>query len=247
MIAASQYRDHTVTSTDSQPGTVSQTVLDNVGWHAIQGPHRALSEVLGNAGRYHLDVAPFAAISDTTAPDAWADLGRLMDGHAAVLFRPGIEVPDGWKTEHQLLCYQLVAGDLAEPRVDIELVDLGPQDVPEMLELVAATQPGPFSERTIELGSYIGHRSGGRLVAMAGERMRPPGFTEVSAVCTAADQRGRGLGGALTLAVADHIRERGDEAFLHVAADNTTALNLYLTLGFVVRCEVDVVIVREER
>lgn len=224
----------------------TDTVLDNVGWHAMQGPHRSLADVLDNACRYQLDVAPFAALSDTASPDAWDDLARLMGEHAAVLFQPNIEIADGWKTEHHLLCYQMVAGDLVEPGTDVELVELGPQDVPDMLELVAATRPGPFANRTIELGHYIGHRVDGRLVAMAGERMRAPGFTEVSAVCTAADHRGKGLGGALTLAVAKHIRDRADEAFLHVATDNINAYNLYLALGFTVRCESDVVIVRRQ-
>jgi predicted GNAT family acetyltransferase len=116
-----------------------------------------------------------------------------------------------------------------------------------MLALISETRPGPFEERTIEMGRYLGHRVDGRLVAMAGERMRCPGFTEVSAVCTAADQRGRGLGAALTLAIVDHIRSRGDEAFLHAAADNETAVNLYFKLGFVLRRELEVHVVRENR
>jgi predicted GNAT family acetyltransferase len=114
-----------------------------------------------------------------------------------------------------------------------------------MLALVKQTQPGPFSERTIEMGRYLGHRADGRLVAMAGERMRCPGFAEVSAVCTDPGYRGRGLGGALTLAVAQHIRGRGDEAFLHVAEENVTAQRLYLELGFTVRRDdVDVLILK---
>lgn len=221
-------------------------VLDNVGWHAISGPQSALADRVGLAGRYHLDVAPFAAIADPTSDEAWRDLATLTGaGHPAVLFAPNLEPRTGWSVVRHFNCLQLVAGEIGEPP-DIDLVDLGPDDVPEMLELVAATRPGPFSDRTIEMGRYLGHHVDGRLVAMAGERMRCAGFTEVSAVCTAPDMRGRGLGGMLTLAVSHHIRSRGDEAFLHVAEDNTNALRLYLDIGFTVRRDdIDVLIVRE--
>lgn len=219
----------------------SDPVLDNAVWHSIDGAHAHLAEREGRAGRFLRDVGPFSAVADA---DAWGDLARLVGGgHGALLFAPGVVVPEGWTEEHRFPCVQMVAADVPPPP-DIELVDLGPDDVPEMLDLVAATRPGPFEKRTIELGRYLGHRVDGRLVAMAGERMRVPGYTEVSAVCTAADQRGRGLGTALTLAVVHHIRERGDEAFLHASADNTNAIRLYEALGFRLRTSPDVVIAR---
>ena len=103
-------------------------------------------------------------------------------------------------------------------RADPEAVRLGPADVPEMLDLVARTEPGPFVPRTIALGTYLGIRRGGALVAMAGERMRPPGWGEISAVCTDPAHRGQGLAGRLVRAVGAVIRERGDVPFLHAAA-----------------------------
>jgi predicted GNAT family acetyltransferase len=226
--------------------TETATLLDNIGWHAIVGPHSALADRNGLAGRYQLDVAPFSAIADPASDEAWNDLAELAGpAHPAVLFAPGLQARDGWDVVMQFKCLQMIAGDIADPPDDLELVDLTPDDVPEMLALVAATRPGPFSERTIEMGRYLGHRVDGRLVAMAGERMRCPGFSEVSAVCTDEAFRGRGLGGALTLAVAKYIRARGDEAFLHVAEENTTAQRLYLELGFTVRRDdVDVLILR---
>src|SRR5215467_14372400 len=75
---------------------------------------------------------------------------------------------------------------------------LGTTDVPEMLELTAATEPGPFLPQTIRMGSYFGIRaSDGRLVAMAGERLRSTAFAEISAVCTHPEFRGRGYAPAL--------------------------------------------------
>jgi ribosomal protein S18 acetylase RimI-like enzyme len=220
-------------------------VLDDVAWQALSGPHRDLADRNGLAARYQRDVAPFSGIADRSA-QAWDDLAELVGaGKPAILFGPALEPPGDWTVDVRFGCLQLVATDITDRVPEIPLVDLGPQDVPEMMELVQSTNPGPFSERTIDMGRYLGHKLDGRLVAMAGERMRVPGFVEVSAVCTADDQRGKGLGAATTLAVVRNIRERGDDAFLHVKNDNTTALRLYLALGFTVRREVDVVIARK--
>lgn len=118
---------------------------------------------------------------------------------------------------------------------DAEAVRLGPADVPDMLDLVERTQPGPFEPRTVELGTYLGIRRDGALVAMAGERLHPPGWTEISAVCTDPGHRGEGLATRLILAVAHGIRERGETPFLHTAASNTGAIRLYESLGFRLR------------
>jgi ribosomal protein S18 acetylase RimI-like enzyme len=220
-------------------------VLDNPVWHAIDGPSAHLAERNGLAGRYHKDVAPFGAIADDYSSEAWDDLARLIGpGHRAMLFRPTVRVPGDWLSEFRIPCVQLVADRVTAGPPDLELQPLTADDVPEMLDLVAATRPGPFEHRTIELGTYLGHRSGGRLVAMAGERMRCPGYTEVSAVCTAEDHRGKGLGAALTLAVVHLARARGEEAFLHAASDNVNAIRLYEALGFTLRTPAQVVIVR---
>ena len=236
-----------MTETDAPVATRSERdahVLDNPVWHAISGPSSHLAEHAGLAGRYHKDVAPFGAIADDTS-ETWSDLARLIGpGHRAMLFKPTVRIPDDWISEFRIPCVQLVADGVTAGAPDLELQPLTAGDVPEMLDLVAATRPGPFEHRTIELGTYLGHRSGGRLVAMAGERMRCPGYTEVSAVCTASDHRGRGLGAALTLAVVHLVRARGEEAFLHAASDNVDAIRLYQALGFTLRTEAEVVIVR---
>jgi predicted GNAT family acetyltransferase len=108
-------------------------------------------------------------------------------------------------------------------------------DVDEMLALTELTKPGPFGKRTPELGTYLGIRDGGRLVAMAGERLRLPGFTEVSAVCTHPEYQGRGFARMLISAVVRQITERGETPFLHVAQVNTRAIRVYEELGFKTR------------
>jgi predicted GNAT family acetyltransferase len=128
------------------------------------------------------------------------------------------------------------AGVAGEP--DPAAVRLGEADVPEILDLVRRTNPGPFAERTIELGDYLGIRDGGRLVAMAGERFKVPGWTEVSAVCTDPGFRGRGLAARLVRAVVAGIRARDERPYLHAASINTGAIKLYERLGFAVRTPV---------
>ena len=112
---------------------------------------------------------------------------------------------------------------------------LGNDDSAEMIELTALTKPGPFSTRTHELGAYFGIREGSKLVAMAGERLKVPGYTEVSAVCTHPDHNGKGYARVLMIEVMRVIRERGETPFLHVRQDNERAIALYERLGFIKR------------
>jgi ribosomal protein S18 acetylase RimI-like enzyme len=220
-------------------------VLDNVVWHSLSGPHRELAEHLGRAARFERDVAPFSGIADPDDERAWADLGGIVGaGKPAILFVPDVDIPSGWSRDHAIRCFQMVADRVDGHATSDELIELGPDDVGDMMELVNATRPGPFGPRTIELGRYVGVRREGRLVAMTGERMRCPGFTEVSAVCTAEDVRGQGLARELVLAVIEGIRARGDEAFLHVETKNTPAVGLYESMGFTTRSEAEALIVR---
>ncbi|WP_406208323.1 GNAT family N-acetyltransferase [Kitasatospora sp. NBC_01560] len=212
--------------------------LDNPARAALLGPHAHFAERRGDVLRYPADVSPFAALPDRPDEETWRDLAALF-GPGTVLSATGdpSTVPGHWEIVMHGPGVQLVDDGLrAEP--DEEAVRLGPADVPEMLALVAHARPGPFLPRTIEFGGYLGIRRGGELVAMAGERLRPPGWTEISAVCTAESHRGQGLATRLVRAVAAGIRERGDTPFLHTSAANSTAIRLYESLGFRLRRKV---------
>jgi ribosomal protein S18 acetylase RimI-like enzyme len=218
--------------------------LDNPARAALLGPHAHFAERRGSVLRYPSDVTPFVALPDEPDEQTWRDVAALL-GPGAVVPVAGIQgsPPSHWETVMDLRGVQLVDDGIAAAP-DGEAVRLGPEDVPEMLALVEHAQPGPFLPRTVELGTYLGIRREGRLVAMAGERLHPPGFTEISAVCTAESHRGQGLATRLVLAVADGIRARGETPFLHAAAGNTDAIRLYTSLGFRLRREVSFVAVR---
>jgi len=224
-----------MSSTASLETTTSTShVLDNPAWAALTGPHAHLAERVGRAARYPVDVAGFHAITDNDDPRAWADLATLVGPGSVAAVRVVSETPDGWEIVRSGQGVQLVDTALrAEP--DPEAVRLGADDVPEILDLVARTEPGPYLPRTVEMGTYLGIRHEGRLVALAGERLHPPGWTEISAVCTDPDHRGRGLATRLVRAVAAGIKERGDRPFLHAAATNTNAIRLYESIGFTLR------------
>jgi len=220
-------------------------VLDNPVWHALAGPQATVAEGDGRALRYDPAVTVFAAVPDAPTPASWDALRALVGpGGAAVIVRDVVPVPPGWREMFrapglQMVCDRPITAtipiDGPEPEVEI----LTTAAVPEMIKLVDRTRPGPFLERTIELGTYLGIRDRGPLVAMAGTRVRAPGFTEISAVCTDDDYRGRGLATLLMDRLVDEILDRGEVACLHAVTTNTTAIRLYETLGFTTRREMD--------
>jgi ribosomal protein S18 acetylase RimI-like enzyme len=219
--------------------------LDNPVWHSLTVAHEAFAEVNGLARRYHADYSVFGA-ADVLDRDGWRDLASLVGpGGMAVLFRRDITTPpDGFRFVFDEQADQMIAPpDIAVPAQAV--VELGADDAADMVALAELTAPGPLKFRAHELGRFVGVRDEtGQLIAMAGERFRPNGFTEISGVCTHPGAQGRGLAAALTLHIAAGIQARGDGAFLHVRHGNDNAKRLYDRLGFTTRCIVRVVGVR---
>ncbi|GAA12783.1 GNAT family N-acetyltransferase [Gordonia alkanivorans] len=214
------------------------TPLDNPARAALAGPHARFAEGVGTALRYHPDVCPMAALPDGPTAQDWADAARMV-GPGNSLFIPVVAdtPPADWQSKMHLPGVQMIdAGVPARP--DDAAIRLTADDVPQMTDLVSRTRPGPFRKRTIEMGTYLGFRRNGRLIAMGGERLTLPGYTEISAVCTDPDHRGEGLASRLVLALAQGIRDRGETPILHADATNVNAIRLYEQLGFEVRKEV---------
>ena len=209
-------------------------VLDNPAYAALTGPHAFLAEWHGGALRYPVDVAPYAALPGLADSGDWADLATLAGRAGQVRFAGAPAwAPDGWQvTRHARL--QMIDASVSTARCD-EAVRLSAADVPDMLNLAASTEPGPFLPGAIELGTYLGIYRNGTLVAMAGERLHPPDWAEISAVCTRAEYRGQGLARELVSALVTEIRSRGESAFLHVSAGDRRVVGLYESLGFQAR------------
>lgn len=213
--------------------------LDNLIWDALTTRQAGFAIGEGAARRFPTDVAPFVAIEQPSVR-AYEELAQLVAPESpAVLFTADrVEPPPGLLTvafERPLT--QMIVHDIRPQTEPLDFIELEPADVPEMIALVELTKPGPYKPRTIQLGRYIGIRRDGQLVAMAGERLKPEGFTEVSAVCTHPDWRGHGFASGLVTQMALHIRERGDIPILHTGSANTPAISVYLKLGFILRRE----------
>ena len=218
---------------------MTQHPLDRPAWHALTARQANLALGDAVAVRFRPSVNVFGAACDH-APDSLAALAPLVAlgdtlGLIEALTDPG-PYPDvpGLTVQSARALDQMVLTALDRRAAPVAIVPLGADDVPAMLTLTALTAPGPFFAETYLQGGYIGVKRDGRLLAMAGERMKPPGFTEVSAVCTHPDARGQGLARALMEAVIGRILTRGETAFLHTYPDNP-AVRLYASLGFETR------------
>jgi ribosomal protein S18 acetylase RimI-like enzyme len=224
-----------------------EAMLDNPGYASLCGAHARFAQVRGRARRYPDDVAPFLALPSPPSAQDWRDAAGLVAPGAFVAGRYGAaELPDGWRAVRTFDLVQMIE-ERATGADCAEAIALGAADVPEMLELVAETEPGPFLERTVELGDYRGIRRDGALVAMAGERFHVDGWTEISAVCTKPDHRGQGLAAGLMGALIAGIHGRSERAFLHVMSTNTGAIRLYEALGFRVRQHATLTVVTREQ
>ena len=211
--------------------------LDNVIWEALTTRQTNFAEGSDGARKFIREVSPLAALS-VTGPPGYAALANLLEprGSAGIFLDEPYQPQPDWTYVAGAPLVQMVlqSGTAAECSAAgaQDIIEVGSNDSPEMLELTTLTKPGPFGTRTHELGSYIGIRCEGKLVAMAGERLKVPGFTEISAVCTHPGHTGKGYGAALMIEMMQGIRKREETPFLHVRQDNPRAIALYERLGF---------------
>ncbi len=208
--------------------------LDRPVWHALTSRQAHLARGDGRALRFDGDYGLFAAAAD---PSDLSGITALIPPGAAVALveTDAIAPPPGAALVQHRALYQMIADRIAPDDVDFAVTALTDSDAEEMLALATLTEPGPFFRRTHQLGDFIGVKTQGRLVAMAGERMKLDGFTEVSGVCTHPRHRGKGYAGGLMRITAKRIAARGETPFLHVWADNVGAIALYEALGYRLR------------
>lgn len=231
--------------------------LDNPVWGALvgapdgQGGHAAMAQRNGLAVRYPRDVSPLAGLREPS-PQAFSDLRALVDmGEEVWLLTPNpLALPPEWEVVRARYIDQMVcAGAQPVPAVQPiahawPLLEMGADDVPDMIALAAETKPGPFVQKTITMGRYLGVRTAdGRLAAMSGTRMALGEYTEISAVCTSPDARGAGHARALMQTLIAQIQASGKTPFLHVKTENG-AKQVYEKLGFAVRREICFSVIR---
>jgi predicted GNAT family acetyltransferase len=217
-------------------------------WSALTTSHARFA--LGNdmARRFPPDVSPMTAVREVSPANLKALSDLVMPGEIVGLFSAEPVFADGdfAVIEHKSVD-QMVYEDGDTAPISGDIAQLTPADVPEMLALAELTKPGPFVKRTIALGTYLGIRSNGELIAMAGERLKCDGYTEISAVCTHPAHGRRGLSSLLVRTLMQQMLARGETPFLHLYSTNTTAAALYRKLGFVHRRSFIVTVLKRER
>ena len=220
--------------------------LDRPIWSALTTRQKDLAEGGARARRFPVAIGPFADLVDMS-PQSFAELGALMSGsEISVLFTPdAVTAPDDFKILLADTGEQMIGTPAESAIAGVEIVTLGAGDVPDMMALVELTKPGPFGLRTHELGTFLGIRIDGQLVAMTGERMKPGNYTEMTAVCVHPSHRGRGYAQALLGAVARQIVARGEIPFLHVFSNNDSAIALYRRQGMEIRRRLHVTVLQK--
>lgn len=221
--------------------------LENPIWHALATEQANLARRRGAAACFPAAVTALAGLREPAAA-ATADLAALLapDETTGLFLVGALDVAPALEIVEEDVLYQMIHGGESGSEPD-DVVELGPEDLPAMMELAVRTRPGPFGARTPELGVFLGLRHRERLVAMAGQRLRLPGLVEVSAVCTDPDELGRGHAHRLTAAMIARIRRDGATPFLHVRASNQRAVAIYDQVGFRVARSVRYVVVRAAR
>ncbi|WP_207506096.1 GNAT family N-acetyltransferase [Telluribacter humicola] len=212
-------------------------ILDNPIWNALSTGSKPFS--IGNEQAKYMrrDIGFFAGLRANSESDLDELHALVPEGSIVVLFTSNeVSVPAGWRLEIKKDLIQMVypSQDMHEAEAQ-ELISLQDKDIPAMLELTDLTKPGPFLPRTIELGNYEGIVEGDKLIAMAGQRLQPAPYTEVSAVCTHPDHTGKGYAAKLIRSQIRSIIAAGRIPFLHAAPENTNAIRLYEKLGFQIR------------
>ena len=225
-----------------------ESLLDNPIWHSLATGHAHLALERGFARRYPSEIGPLSGLLAPT-PEAFADLSAIIPtGDLAVLFLPEeTAIPPGWQLLRDGTLVQMICRTTPElTAISETILRLQPADFPEMAALAALTEPGPFRANTASLGGFLGIRVDGRLDAMAGQRLAPTGFAEISAVCTHPDFRGRGYAQTLVAAVASEIHASGRIPFLTSFEANSGAIRVYEQVGFVPRRRFHLAVVKPE-
>lgn len=219
--------------------------LDRPIWSALTGNHAQLARGTPAALRYDAEISPFAAPADQTAPSLAALAQLVQPGEVVVLVQAEpILLPPGLVAVSAARAVQMIATEPVAPPQHERLHPLGPADEPDIYALASLTRPGPFARRSMQLGEFWGVRHQGRLIAMAGERLRQGEWTELSAVCVHPDWRGQGLGRLLSRQMTNRIQAKGERPYLHVFETNGAAIALYRSLGFEHRASLNVTLAR---
>ncbi|WP_183574851.1 GNAT family N-acetyltransferase [Mucilaginibacter sp. X5P1] len=223
-------------------------ILDNLVWNALNSGNKDLANGNENVKYFAKEVSPFVGLKETSDENFQLLYDTIpFDGFFGFVSNDEVSIPAPWKIARHMKVLQMVFDKPLETvATNHEIIPLGEHNVPEMLTLTQLTNPGPFATRTIDFGHYRGIFKDNNLVAMAGQRMNPYQYAEISAVCTHPDHLGKSYAKQLLLNQMHRIKEASGIPFLHVLAENIRAINVYETLGFETRKEISIYIIQKD-
>jgi predicted GNAT family acetyltransferase len=225
---------------------VMKHVLDNPAFNALSIGNKNLANGNGHIKYFDKEVSLFIGFDENTNAN-FQELYELIGHDWPVGFVSPIEavIPGPWQEVYYVMCLQMIHNGKTNLVDDSKLVELTDEHIPQMIALTKLTNPGPFTERTIDFGHYLGIFDGDKLVAMAGQRMNPLPYAEISAVCTHPEYLGRGYAKQLLQYQANRIIAEGNTPFLHVKQDNDRAIKVYESLGFKTRAKMHFYILKK--
>lgn len=216
-------------------------ILDNPVWNALESGNANLANGNNYAKYLDSDVSPFVALRDFDAT-CFENLYELLphrDINILACTQP-IDMPPHWEVVAMAHGYQMVYTRRPDElqRSYLPLADLSALHVNNMMALTDLTNPGPFAQRTLAFGHYQGVWHNNQLVAMAGQRMQPYNYAEISAVCTHPEYAGKGYARELITSQIIRMQAANLTPFLHVRNNNERAVKLYKQLGFEFRTDI---------
>jgi len=214
-------------------------ILDNPAWNALINGNNQFSNGNESAKYFNEEISPFIGLKEYSQENFDILYDMIPHDSPVGFVVPGeIQVPDTWKVLGKISAYQMIYNlPSILAKIEIEPIPLTKEHVPEMLALTKLTNPGPFAERTIEFGNYQGIFDNGKLAAMAGQRLNPLPYAEISAVCTHPDHLSKGYARQLLQSQIQRIKAASGIPFLHVRNDNERAIKVYENSGFSTRKE----------
>jgi len=223
-------------------------LLDNPVWNALLTGNKNVAEGNDRVKCFPASIAPFTGLKEINQNGFNALYELIPAKRTIALVSPGdITVTNQWTVKNKVKVFQMLNGNNGPAETNHhEILPLQVKHIPQMLALTRLTNPGPFHERTIELGNYYGIFCNEQLVAMAGQRMHAGQYLEISAVCTEPGYHGKGYATLLMRHMTAIIKAQMRTPFLHVLTENARAIKLYESLGFVTRREMLVYVLQKK-
>jgi GNAT superfamily N-acetyltransferase len=208
--------------------------LDNPVWYSLSETHKDISINYHNVKFYDPAYCPFGGfIENNNVASQIDEYSKLISNFFVVGGKPVFSKKISLKKE--LVCLQMILEKRIEIKIVEKIIELNDTLGEALSNLVNEVQPGYFKKKTHLMGNYFGVIKEGKLVAVAGERMKMNDFTEVSAVVTHPSYKGKGFAKQLVAHTANKIFDENKTPYLHVAETNFDAIILYEKLGFKTR------------